>query len=128
MDFPSFENSDPSEFHYSDFNYKVRVRSNPLPTAPPPQFLWGSAGLLQDITFPKPLILHIRNDLFGEPVTVGTQVVSGPPPSPPTQTPVGTLQPGECLSLPIQGYSGIYATCETESTESTVYCLLKVSP
>lgn len=105
-----------------DFHYKVRVR----PTTPPapPQCLWGSAGLVQDITFPKPLILHISNDRFGEPVTLGTQVVSGPPPSPPTQTTIGTLQPGECVSLPIQGYSGVFATC---AVESTVYCLINAA-
>jgi hypothetical protein len=108
----------------SQFHYTVRVR----PTVPPapPQCLWGSAGLLENITFPKPLIMHIRNDLFGEPVTVGTQVVSGPPPSPPTQTTIGTLQPGECISIPIQGYSGVFANC-ANATESTVHCLIKAS-
>jgi len=117
MNVPSLATNDWSEFHY-----KVRVR----PTTPPapPQCLWGSAGLNQDITFPKPLILHISNDPFGEPVTVGTQVVTGPPPSPPTQTTIGTLLPGERLSIPIQGYSGVFATC---AVESTVFCLIKAS-
>jgi hypothetical protein len=103
-----------------DFHYKMRVR----PTTPPapPQCIWGSAGLLQDMSFPKPLILHIRNDLFGEPVTFGTQVVSGTPPSLPTQTTLGTLLPGECVSLQIQNISGVFATC---AVESTVYCSIK---
>jgi hypothetical protein len=107
-----------------EFHYKVRVRPTTLPT--PPQCLWGSATLLQTITFPKPLILHISNDPFGAPITFGTQVVSGPPPSPPTLTAMGTLQPGECVSIPIQGYSGVFANCAVGS-ESTVECLLKAS-
>jgi len=113
---PDFANHKWSEFHY-----KVRVR----PAAPPKPFqcIWGSAGLLQAITFPNPLILHIRNDLFGEQVTFGTQVPNAPP-APPTQTTIGTLQPGECVSIPLQGYSGIFATC---AVESTVYCLIKGS-
>src|SRR6516162_8633071 len=99
------------------FHYKVRVR----PTTPPHQCLWGSSGLTQSITFPKPLILHIHNDLFGEPITFGTQVPAGA--GPPTQTPIGTLQPGECVSIPVQGYSGVFATCTAEP-ESTVYCCI----
>jgi hypothetical protein len=112
---------------WSQLLYKVRVR----PTAPaPPQCLWGSAGLLQNITFTKDLILHIRNDLFGEPITFGTQVV-GPIPippavsSPPTLSPpIGILQPGECASIPVQACSGVWATC---AVESTVYCVIKPS-
>jgi hypothetical protein len=110
MNDPSFATNEGTQFRY-----KVRVR----PSAPF-QCLWGSAGLLQDITFPNPPILHIRNDLFGEPVTFGTQAVSGS--GQPTQTPLGTLQPGECVSISLQGYSGVYATCKVEST---VYCLIK---
>lgn len=121
MNGPSLANNE-----WSQLRYKVRVR----PTAPPapPQCLWGSAGLLQDMTFTQPLILHLHNDLFGEPVTFGTLVVTGPPPSPgappppPAQTPMGTLQPGECISIPLHGYSGVFATC---AVESTVYCLIK---
>jgi hypothetical protein len=106
----------------SQFHYKVRVR----PTTPPasPQCLWGSAGLLQDIIFSKPLILHLRNDLFGEPVIFGTLVVSASPPNSPAQTPMGTLQPGECISIPLQGYSGVFASC---AVESTVYCSIKAA-
>lgn len=117
MNVPTFATNEWSPFHY-----KVRVR----PAIPPAtaQCLWGSAGLIQDITFPKPLILHISNDPFGEPVTFGTQVVSGPPPSAPTQTKIGTLQPGECVSIPLQGYSGVFATC---AVESTVYCSIRAS-
>ena len=111
----SFATNEPRDFHY-----KVRVR----PTTPPApaQCIWGSAGLTRDINFSTQLILHISNDPFGEPVTFGTQVVSSPPSSPPTQTTLGTLQPGECVSIPLQGYSGVFATC---AVETTVYCFIK---
>jgi hypothetical protein len=107
---------------WSLLQYKVRVRPTPAPF----QCLWGSATLIQNIDFPadKPLILHICNDPYGAPVTFGTQVVSANPPTlPPTQTIVGTLQPGERVSIQVQGFSGVFATAGGD--ESTVYCLIK---
>jgi hypothetical protein len=92
--------------------YDVRVRG----TTPPLTYLWGSVGIAQDITFSRALILHIRNDPFGEPVTIGTQVAAG------TQTIIGTLGPGECVSIPVQGISGIFGRCDLETT---VGCLIK---
>jgi len=83
----------------------------------PPIYLWGSAGIKpKNIIFDKPLLLHIRNDVFGEEITFGTQVASG------TQTTMGTLQPGECVSIPLQDISGVFATCVLESN---VACLIK---
>lgn len=111
---------------WGELHYKVRVRSAPTPPATP-QCLWGSAGLLKDITFSTPLTLHISNDPFGEPVTFGTQVISGPPPSPPTLTTIGTLLPGECISIPLQGYSGVFAFAAPPALESTVYCSIRGS-
>jgi hypothetical protein len=96
--------------HRTQPSYAVRVRGT--------MFLWGSAGVTQDVTFDKPLLLHLRNDLFGEAITVGTQVASG------TQTTIGTIQPGECVSIPVQSISGVFATC---ALESTVMCLIKGS-
>lgn len=94
-------------------SYEVRVRG----TAPAsPTYLWGSAGITKNITFDKPLLLHMRNDVFGEAVTFGTRVASG------TQTTLGTLQPGETVSIPMQGISGVFATCPLEST---VACMIK---
>lgn len=107
----------------SQFRYKVRVRPTTTAAAPT-QCLWGSAGLSQNISFPKPLILHIRNDLFGEPVTFGTQVAPTGSAPLPTYTTIGTLQPGECISIPLQECSGVFATC---AVKSTVYCLIKDS-
>ncbi|MGB8418039.1 hypothetical protein [Paraburkholderia sp.] len=100
-----------------DFRYKARVRSTT-----PPQCIWGSVGMEIAINFPTPPIMHIHNDKFGAPVTFGTQVISGSGGSPVT-TPYGTLQPGECISFPLQGFSGVFAYCE--SAESTVYCVIK---
>jgi hypothetical protein len=96
--------------HWSHPSYEVRVRGT--------TFLWGSAGIGIDIVFEKPLVLHIRNDRFGEDVTLA-KVSSG------ASTTIGTLSPGECVSVPIQKMSGVYATCVHEST---VACLIHSAP
>jgi hypothetical protein len=88
--------------------YEVRVRGT--------MYLWGSAGVTKNVKFANSILLHIRNDPFGEIVTFGTQVASG------TQTTIGTLLPGECVSIPVQDMSGVFATCELEST---VGCVIK---
>jgi hypothetical protein len=88
-------------------SYELRVRGT--------MYLWGSAGITKNIKFAKPILLHIRNDAFGEVVTFGTEA-SG------TQITIGTLQPGECVSIPVQDISGVFATC---ALESTVCCLIK---
>jgi hypothetical protein len=93
-------------------SYEIRVRGTAQST-----YLWGSAGIKpKNITFDKPLLLHIRNDVFGEAITFGTQIASG------TQTTMGTLQPGECVSIPLQDISGVFATC---ALETNVACLIK---
>ena len=89
-------------------SYELKVRGT--------MYLWGSAGVTRNIKFDKPILLHIRNGLFGEVVTFGTQVASG------TQTTIGTLQPGECVSIPVQDISGVFAIC---TLESNVCCLIK---
>jgi hypothetical protein len=78
-------------------------------------FLWGSAGITKDIVFDKPLVLHIHNDLFGEVISLGTQKAG-------IQEPLGTLKPGECVSIPLNSISGVFASCEKESA---VCCLIK---
>lgn len=83
-------------------------------------FLWGSANIPNPILFDKPLILHIRNDIFGEAVTFGTLVG---PLTTGTQTPIGILQPGECISIQISNISGVYATC-APGLESVVGCII----
>ncbi len=94
----------------SNPSYETRVRGT--------MYLWGSAGIAKDIKFAKPILLHIRNDPFGEVVELGTQVAAG------TQTTIGTLQPGECVSIPVQNMSGVFANC---TLESTVVCLITES-
>lgn len=91
-------------------SYEVRVRGT--------VYLWGSAGVTQNISFDKPILLHIYNDPFGEVVTFGTRLADR------TQTTIGTLQPGECVSIPLQHISGVFATC---ALESKVWCLIKGS-
>ena len=90
-------------------SYEVRVRGT--------MYLWGSAGITVNPPLDKPLLLHIRNNVFGENVTVGTQVAGGP-------EPYGILQPGEAISIPIQNISGVYATC---TLETNVDCLIQPS-
>ena len=98
-------------------NYERRVRQTS--TSPGPTFLWGSAGITQNLSADKPLVLHLRNDTFGQQITLGTQVTSATQTQ--TQTSYGSLQPAECISIPLQGLSGVFATCDTESV---VACLI----
>ena len=98
---PAFD----SQTHAS---YEIRVRNT--------MYLWGSAGVTVSIPFDKPLLLHIRNNVFGEAVTLATVGASGQS--------YGTIQPGECLSIPIQNISGVSATC---AGETTVDCLIQAS-
>jgi len=111
--------------HWTIASYERRIRALPQ-TQPPatPTYLWGSHGIASNIVFPKPPVLHLRNDLFGDAVTIYA-MVSGAP------IPIGTLLPGECVSVPLQspaesgaaqGLTGIYATCPTESV---VACLIR---
>ena len=90
------------------YDYCVRVRGT--------VYLWGSGGVTRNMTFPNPLLLHISNDTFGEPVTLSTETSAGAP------TILGTLQAGEHFTIPIQGLSGVVANC---SPHSTVTCSLR---
>ncbi|MGB8407087.1 MAG: hypothetical protein WCE30_23810 [Mycobacterium sp.] len=89
-------------------NYVLRVRGAT------PMFLWGSAGITVDLKFDKPLLVHVRNDAFGEVITLGTRSAGG------TEKSIGTLQPGECVSLPVQDLSGVFATCVLESDVAVI--------
>ena len=89
-------------------SYEIKVRGT--------MNLWGSAGLTKNIVFDRPLLLHIHNNLFGEVITLGTQKASG------TKETIGTLQPGEFISIPLNDISGVFASCEQESV---VCCLIK---
>jgi len=93
---------------WTEPSYEIKVRGT--------MHLWGSAGITENIIFEKPLLLHIHNDLFGEVITFGTHKASG------TKETIGTLQPGEFVSIPLNDISGVFASCEKEST---VCCLIK---
>jgi hypothetical protein len=79
-------------------------------------YLWGSSGIRKNITFTKPVLLHVHNDVFGEQIEVGTRQADG------AEDVLGTLQPGEAISIPMQDLSGVTATC---NLESTVWCLIR---
>lgn len=87
-------------------SYQVRVRGT--------MYLWGSANIAPYTASPT-LLLHIRNNVFGQPVQLATV-----PPG--AITPLGTLNAGECYTIAIQNLSGVSATC---TTESTVDCLIE---
>jgi hypothetical protein len=100
---PAFE-------HRRHPGYEVRVRN-------PKMYLWGSASITVDTTFDKPLLLHIRNNVFGQEIGLHTETTAG-------SKSLGSLQAGEAYTIAIQGLSGVYATC---SGESLVDCLLQES-
>jgi hypothetical protein len=109
----------PSEYRWDHLSYRVRVRSNGTVA------LWGTlATTAQPITLPAALICHIHNDESGQPVNVGTQ--AGAPTGTPTETSYGTLQPGGCISIPVQSISAVTASC-TNNTTTTVTCCIKTS-
>lgn len=91
-------------------SYEVRVRAA---TA----YLWGANGLKLALTLTKPLVLHIRNSEIGEDIVVGTETVAA------GAQVIGTLEPGQCVSIPIvQGLTGVTAQCAPDSHESIVAC------
>ena len=94
--------------HWTQPSYEVKVRGT--------MHLWGSASITKDMVFDKPVLLHIHNDLFGEDITLETRKASGAP------EPIGTLKAGECFSIPLNGISGVVASC---AKESIVCCLIK---
>lgn len=87
--------------------YTVKVRGL--------RYLWGSDGLTKNLHFDKAFNLHIANDLAGEPVTIGTRVAPG------NNTDLGLIQPGECVSIPVNDIVGVYAEC---GLDSIVHCLI----
>ena len=97
----------PAFNHRQHASYEVRVRGT--------LYLWGSAGITVNANFATPLLLHVRNNVFGQPIELHTKTTS-------SAAALGTLQPGETYTIPIQNMSGVYATC---TGESLVDCLLQ---
>jgi hypothetical protein len=113
----SWSNSEEDTLRYLNgrLEYAVRVRG----TTPPGTFLWGSSGLTANVPSTAVLILHVGNDRYGQEISLGTQADG-------TLNGLGTLQPGEVVSLPIplQTITGVYATC---AGESIVRCVISTS-
>jgi hypothetical protein len=97
-------------YHWTHPSYERLVRGDANDT-----YLWGSFNITNPVTFDKSPILHIRNDLFGDRISLST-IAGG------VVVPLGALLPGECFSLPLQNLSGVFATCQTESN---VACLIR---
>ena len=108
----------PWERRWEQLSYRVRVRSNTVA-------LWGTlVTTAPPITLPKALLFHIHNDESGQPLYVGTQ--TGTAVGTPTETSYGVLQPGGCISIPVQAISAVTAYCENNTT-TTVSCCIKTS-
>jgi hypothetical protein len=112
------------DHRWDHLSYRVRIRATGGAV-----YLWGSAGIAQAIAFPTAPLFHVRNDELGEPVTIGTAIGAN-------TTLIGTLQPGECVSIPVQNITGIYAAWPAAaggppvalpSAETTVSCFIKTS-
>jgi hypothetical protein len=86
------------------YSYSVKVRAT--------AYLWGSSGISAPLSVP--LLLIVRNDLWGDPIEIGSENLS-------SSRGLGTLQPGECWTVPLQGLRGVFAKC---ATDSTVTCTL----
>jgi hypothetical protein len=93
--------------------YTVIVR-RASPTYP---YLWGSAGIKQNVSYATPLILHIHNEIKSAALTFGTETADG------KQIVLGTLQPGETFSVTVDGIRGVFAS--TIAVESSVRCIIK---
>jgi hypothetical protein len=81
------------------YTYTVKVKS--------PTYLWGSGGVTGDLSVP--LVLTIHNDLWGDPIQLSSDGGGN-------TTDLGTLQPGECWTIPLLGLHGVRATCEADSS------------
>ena len=81
--------------------YRVRVRGK--------TFLWGSSGITVDAKITPSPVLHIFNDRFGEPITIGTRKASG------AEKPLGIVGPGEHFSIELHDISGVFGECDFES-------------
>ena len=82
--------------------YRVRVRRH--------AFLWGSADIHVDVKFNPPLVLHLSNDIFGQPIRFGTHKANG------AHRELGTLHPGQHFAVELHDISGVWAECELEAS------------
>jgi len=92
--------------------YKVKVHPEKSPA-----YLWGGADVEEP--FNGSLVLTVRNDEIGEPVTVKKHSDS----STPIKT-IALLKPGETFSVSLKGLKGILAECPTPNVDTQVHCIL----
>jgi hypothetical protein len=69
-----------------------------------------------NVSFAEPVVLHVHNDFLGEDVTLSTSSTGEP------MTEIGTIGPGQALSIPVQNLTGVVATC---ALQSRVRCTLR---
>jgi len=96
--------------------YEVKVRGTINDLA----YLWGSKGITANLQWP--LLLSLRNDILGDPIELNTETAEG------LKSSIGTLQPGECYTLPLLGLRGVFATCAMDSTVSCVILVPQSGP
>lgn len=82
------------------FQYIVRVRDK--------TYVWGSNDL--GVSLSSSVLLVINNDAFGETVEIASEDLTGASKS------LGTLLPGQCWTLELNGLRGVTASCDTDTT------------
>src|SRR5512135_432503 len=92
--------------------YRVKVRGT--------KFLWGSSGVTVNLEWP--MLLTIRVDEFGEPITFGTESTSEN-----SHKTFGTLQPGESYTIPLLNLRGVFAHCDLDSNVSCTLLVPQLS-
>lgn len=95
--------------------YKVKVHPDKAPV-----YLWGGAQV--EIPFDGSLVLVMRNNEIGEPVTIKTHSDS--------QSPIKTiavLSAGETFSVVLRGLKGILAECPDNKVDTQIHCILMSS-
>jgi hypothetical protein len=95
------------------YSYDVKVRGT--------MFLWGSEDITVNLGWP--LLLVIRNDVQGDPVTFGTETTTTD-----SRKTFGILQPGECYTIPLLGLRGVFATCEVDSNVTCTILVPQLVP
>src|SRR5262245_24485823 len=93
--------NEPFEDRTPDRDYRFSCRRRIRGTI----YVWGNQGGLQgiasDLHFTSPLILYLRNDIYGETITIDTVHSDG------TSTSIGTLGAGGYISVEIQDMCGV---------------------
>lgn len=97
-----------AECTYSYYRVKVLNRDT---------YLWGGAGITLNLAVQ--LLLWVRVDEFGEPVTIGTEMTTTG-----SRKTIGVLQPGESYTIPLNGVRGVFCVCNTPQGDSPVHCSL----